>query len=137
MIASNYHHEIFNKSLIKSCISGKFVTYLSITNHKIEIIMKGKRIVPLLGFKSTDNNDEVLNFFTSSLKSHFNCTDKQLYEAVKDALYMTGDFFVAHLTIYPYIAVHVFGSKDKLDEHKDWIENKIKSALQTHHVGHH
>lgn len=99
--------------------------------------MKGRRIIPLLDFKSTNMDDVVLNFFTMSLKSHFNCTDKQLYEAVKDALYTTNGFFVVHLTIHPYIAVHVTGRKDIVEEHIDWIKDQIKLVLQTHHVGHH
>ena len=78
--------------------------------------------------------DEVLNFFTGGLKSHFTCSEKQLHENLALALRTTGGYFQVHLTTYPHIAVHVRGHVEKITEHKDWIETQIDDTLKNWHV---
>lgn len=95
--------------------------------------MKGKRTIAIANIQLAPQ-DEVLNFFTGGLKSHYTCSEKQLHENLALALHTTGSYFQVHLTTYPQIAVHVRGREDKIKEHKDWIEKQIDGTLKKWHV---
>lgn len=74
--------------------------------------------------------NEVLSFFTSNKKNHFN-SEAKLFDTLDNAVRAISNVFTIHLTTYPNIAVHVVcGNADLLNEKKDLIENEIKKQLE-------
>ncbi len=79
------------------------------------------------------NQAEILSFVTHSKKSHFTCSEAQLCEHIVWSTHTTGTYFVTYVSLVPTVAVHVYGCKDTLKEHADWLENRISQALADLH----
>ncbi len=57
------------------------------------------------------SSENVMSFFTSSKKSHFNISESNLFDSLSRCLRGININYQVHLTTYPNIAVHVlFGN---------------------------
>lgn len=80
----------------------------------------------------TSNQGEVLSYFSSSKRNHFD-SESRLYEDLDAAISQVDAVFTAHLTTYPFIAVHVAcGNVELLGRKKSEIEAVILSVLELH-----
>ncbi len=71
---------------------------------------------------------DVLNFLTTSKKSHFTISEAKLADALILATNHYG-MFRTFVSTYPHIAVHIYGRADHLEEKANWLEGQVKSTL--------
>lgn len=73
---------------------------------------------------------DVLNLFTYyNKKAHFKISMPELYESIRWHLNDLYGCFQVRLSVYPYIAVHIYGRKDILEREKSALITKVKQAL--------
>lgn len=95
--------------------------------------MSIKKVANQLNIKLI-NSLEVLNFITTSKKSHFTISEAKLCEVITGATYTTPSYFNTYVSTYPYVAIHVVGSSEKLSEYKDWLKEQISTVLNSYHT---
>ncbi len=78
----------------------------------------------------TIDSEEVVSFFTSNKRNHFQ-SDSKLFEEIECNVKRVNQIFTAHLTTYPLIAVHVTcGDKKLLANSRDALHKAVDDALQ-------
>ena len=77
-------------------------------------------------------SDEIMSFITHCKKNHFDCSESKLYDSLNMALNDIYSFFNLYLTTYPYIAVHIVGTSEKLKGKEQEFKEKIEATLQNH-----
>ena len=75
---------------------------------------------------------EVLNLYTRSKKAHFKVPMPKLYDSICWHLHDSSGFFQVRLSVYPYIAVHIYGRKDVLAREKPRLIESVNAALAEH-----
>ena len=78
-------------------------------------------------------DDAVISIFTNSKKGHFTCSEAKLFESLEYAIKDPYKYYQVHLTIYPTIAVHVTGDKDKIVENGKELRQAIVNTLTELH----
>ena len=77
-------------------------------------------------------SDEIMSFITQCKKNHFDCSESKLYESLNFSLNDIYGFFNLYLSTYPYIAVHIAGTSEKLKGKEQDFKEKIEATLQNH-----
>jgi hypothetical protein len=91
-----------------------------------------KKIPNSLSVTRLDGN-QILSFVTSSKKSHFTCSEAKLCEHIEWSTHTTGNYFLTYVSLFPTVAVHVYGRADILAKHADWLEGQISKCLADLH----
>ena len=73
---------------------------------------------------------DVLNLFTYyNKKAHFKVSMPELYESICWHLHDLRGYFQVRLSVYPYIAVQLYGRKDILEREKATLIKRVEEAL--------
>lgn len=75
---------------------------------------------------------EVLNLYTRSKKGHFKVPMQKLYESIIDEIRDNYGYFQVRLSVYPLIAVHIYGRKEILARERAFLIERVNAALAEH-----
>jgi hypothetical protein len=75
----------------------------------------------------------VISIFTLSKKAHFSCSESKLFEILEDSIHDNYKYFQVHLTTFPFIAVHITGTPDKIEENEVRLRTAIEESLARYH----
>jgi hypothetical protein len=77
-------------------------------------------------------HEDVLSFFTFSKRNHFD-SESKLYDALSTRISSINTNYIAHLTTYPFISVHIsHGLTGDLGKNKEKILTAINEVLNSH-----
>ena len=91
--------------------------------------MPKKRIMNTLIVAEAPTDCDVLNLYTRSKKAHFSVPMPKLYESIMWHIHDNSVYFQVRLSVYPLIAVHIYGSKQILQREKATLIKRVEEAL--------
>jgi len=94
--------------------------------------MPKKINVNILSVTEAPNDCDVLNLFTNSKKAHFNVPMPKLYDSITTNIRDNMGYFQVRLSVYPYIAVHIYGHEHILAREKEALTKSVEAALASH-----
>jgi len=94
--------------------------------------MSIKKVPNILNVCVVDS-EEVLTISTGSKKTHYECSESKLFDALTDAVKTSGGYFNLYMATYPSVLISIYARKDILAEHKDWLIKQITCTLQSYH----
>jgi hypothetical protein len=123
---------MYRLKLVYKCKVLAVLGIVACSSNSLKIFMAIKKYVEKLNC-DVRKDDGVINIFTDGKKSHFTCTEAQLFETLELFLNDTHKFYQVHLTTYPTIAVHITGNAAMIKKNENELREKIIAALNSQH----
>jgi len=76
------------------------------------------------------DHEDTISFYTRNKKNHF-ASESKLFDDLENSVKVLNVNYSVHLTVYPFIAVHVsFGQANVLAKEKEKMQSIIKEILE-------
>jgi len=76
---------------------------------------------------------KTLNYITNAKKGNFILSEARLYGEFTSALSRGNFHYRIYMSTQPFVALHIFGKEDIINEHENFIFETIKETVERYH----